>query len=64
MFCFIKKSHEIKEGDPLSYFFRKKHYEHKAKILYVHVNTYISKKDVYEINKKGPKMIWVPKVKT
>lgn len=43
-----------------------KHYEQKSKMTYNSENAYISKtrkKNVYETNKQGPKMIWLPKVK-
>lgn len=53
MFCFIKMSHESKERHPHSYFY-KEHFEIKKIKMFAH--------NIYFINIKGLKKIWVPKV--
>lgn len=69
MLCFIKKSLESKEEMSPSYLYKKKNCEHKVKNLFAHVDAHGSnlktnENNVYETNKKGPKMMWVSKVKT
>lgn len=68
MFCFIKKSHESKQGHPPSYFY-KKHCERKMKNIFVSSHSYNSDikssgGNIYGTTSKGPKMVWVPNVKT
>ena len=48
MFCFIKKGHERKEGNPPSYF-----YKEPCKLKNRKMST---------TNIKGPKNIWIPKI--
>lgn len=64
MFDFIKKSMKLKKDIPLHTFIRN---IVNTKLSSNFENAYISKigkKNVCETNKQGPKMIWIPKLRT
>lgn len=66
MFCFIKKSHKSKEGLHFHAFIEnivniKLKYHLNLKNVYI---SKTEKKNIYETNKQGPKMICISKLRT